>query len=76
MVIHLKWKGWPKPTNPLRTHCNSLQEARFAAGVAEQFAIAEAKLKTWTSVAMTRKTMTRSSSRTIETHSLPTAQVF
>uniref|UniRef100_A0A4W5QST5 Family with sequence similarity 131 member Aa n=1 Tax=Hucho hucho TaxID=62062 RepID=A0A4W5QST5_9TELE len=61
-VAHLiEWKGWPKPTDsptdPLHTHFNSYchltegeQEARFAAGVAEQFAIAEAKLKAWASV--------------------------
>ncbi|XP_041697833.2 protein FAM131B isoform X2 [Coregonus clupeaformis] len=61
-VAHLiEWKGWPKstdsPTDPLHTHFKSYchltegeQEARFAAGVAEQFAIAEAKLKAWASV--------------------------
>ncbi|XP_055723161.1 protein FAM131A [Salvelinus fontinalis] len=61
-VAHLiEWKGWPKPTDSptdrLQTHFNSYchltegeQEARFAAGVAEQFAIAEAKLKAWASV--------------------------
>ncbi|KAL0965958.1 hypothetical protein UPYG_G00288660 [Umbra pygmaea] len=61
-VAHLiEWKGWPKPTSsqrdPIHTHFNSYchlsegeQEARFAAGVAEQFAIAEAKLKAWASV--------------------------
>ncbi|XP_075999695.1 protein FAM131A [Genypterus blacodes] len=60
-VAHLiEWKGWCKPieTPPaLETDFNSYsdltegeQEARFAAGVAEQFAIAEAKLKAWSSV--------------------------
>ncbi|XP_073531444.1 protein FAM131A isoform X2 [Phyllobates terribilis] len=60
-VAHLiEWKGWSKPSdNPaaLETHFNSYshlsegeQEARFAAGVAEQFAIAEAKLRAWSSV--------------------------
>lgn len=60
-VAHLiEWKGWSKPsdtTNALETHITSYshltegeQEARFAAGVAEQFAIAEAKLRAWSSV--------------------------
>ncbi|KAK9979611.1 hypothetical protein ABG768_013030 [Culter alburnus] len=61
-VAHLiEWKGWSKPLDPpsatLQSHFNSYshlsegeQEARFAAGVAEQFAIAEAKLRAWTSV--------------------------
>uniref|UniRef100_A0A8C2DXI6 Family with sequence similarity 131 member A n=1 Tax=Cyprinus carpio TaxID=7962 RepID=A0A8C2DXI6_CYPCA len=61
-VAHLiEWKGWSKPSDPpsatLQSHFNSYshlsegeQEARFAAGVAEQFAIAEAKLRAWTSV--------------------------
>ncbi|XP_075058549.1 protein FAM131A isoform X2 [Mixophyes fleayi] len=60
-VAHLiEWKGWSKPSDSpaaLETHFNSYshlsegeQEARFAAGVAEQFAIAEAKLRAWSSV--------------------------
>ncbi|KAG1969299.1 protein FAM131A [Pimephales promelas] len=61
-VAHLiEWKGWSRPLDPpsatLQSHFNSYshlsegeQEARFAAGVAEQFAIAEAKLRAWTSV--------------------------
>ncbi|XP_036938595.1 protein FAM131A isoform X1 [Acanthopagrus latus] len=59
-VAHLiEWKGWPKPANPppAHTHLSSYchltegeKEARFAAGVAEQFAIAEAKLRAWASV--------------------------
>ncbi|XP_030632669.1 protein FAM131A [Chanos chanos] len=60
-VAHLiEWKGWCKPTdapNALESDFNSYsdlsegeQEARFAAGVAEQFAIAEAKLRAWSSV--------------------------
>ncbi|KAK3513144.1 hypothetical protein QTP70_007483 [Hemibagrus guttatus] len=61
-VAHLiEWKGWSKPLEPssatLQSHFNSYshlsegeQEARFAAGVAEQFAIAEAKLRAWNSV--------------------------
>ncbi|KAL2097958.1 hypothetical protein ACEWY4_007165 [Coilia grayii] len=61
-VAHLiEWKGWSKPLDPpsatLQSHFSSYchltegeQEARFAAGVAEQFAIAEAKLRAWTSV--------------------------
>uniref|UniRef100_A0A8C3P7K9 Family with sequence similarity 131 member A n=1 Tax=Chrysemys picta bellii TaxID=8478 RepID=A0A8C3P7K9_CHRPI len=60
-VAHLiEWKGWCKPTDSpvaLESAFNSYsdlsegeQEARFAAGVAEQFAIAEAKLKAWSSV--------------------------
>eukprot|EP00062_Callorhinchus_milii_P016806 gi/632968714/ref/XP_007900677.1/ PREDICTED: protein FAM131A [Callorhinchus milii] len=60
-VAHLiEWKGWCKPMESPMTleidfssysdlsECE--QEARFAAGVAEQFAIAEAKLKAWSSV--------------------------
>ncbi|XP_041660114.1 protein FAM131A [Cheilinus undulatus] len=60
-VAHLiEWKGWPKPTNPppaAHSHFSSYshlsegeKEARFAAGVAEQFAIAEAKLRAWASM--------------------------
>ncbi|XP_029111228.1 protein FAM131A-like [Scleropages formosus] len=60
-VAHLiEWKGWSKPSDPpaaLESDFNSYsdltegeQEARFAAGVAEQFAIAEAKLRAWSSV--------------------------
>ncbi|XP_054889807.1 protein FAM131A isoform X2 [Poeciliopsis prolifica] len=60
-VAHLiEWKGWPKPTGPppgTQTQFNSYcrlsegeKEARFAAGVAEQFAIAEAKLRAWASL--------------------------
>ncbi|XP_048844583.1 protein FAM131A isoform X2 [Brienomyrus brachyistius] len=60
-VAHLiEWKGWCKPVEPfstLESHLTSYrhlsegeQEARFAAGVAEQFAIAEAKLRAWSSV--------------------------
>ncbi|XP_056149724.1 protein FAM131A [Lampris incognitus] len=60
-VAHLiEWKGWPKTSNPPpapQSHFNSYchltegeKEARFAAGVAEQFAIAEAKLRAWASV--------------------------
>uniref|UniRef100_A0A3B3SJK0 Family with sequence similarity 131 member A n=1 Tax=Paramormyrops kingsleyae TaxID=1676925 RepID=A0A3B3SJK0_9TELE len=60
-VAHLiEWKGWCKPVesfSTLETHLTSYrhlsegeQEARFAAGVAEQFAIAEAKLQAWSSV--------------------------
>ncbi|XP_061835435.2 protein FAM131A isoform X1 [Nerophis lumbriciformis] len=58
-VAHLiEWKGWPKPVEPPQAaHFNSYchltegeKEARFAAGVAEQFAIAEAKLRAWASV--------------------------
>ncbi|CAM2119324.1 protein FAM131A isoform X1 [Caretta caretta] len=60
-VAHLiEWKGWCKPTDSpvaLESAFNSYsdlsegeQEARFAAGVAEQFAIAEAKLKAWSSM--------------------------
>ncbi|XP_071348632.1 protein FAM131A isoform X1 [Trachinotus anak] len=60
-VAHLiEWKGWPKPAGPTpaaHTHFNSYchltegeKEARFAAGVAEQFAIAEAKLRAWASI--------------------------
>uniref|UniRef100_A0A3Q0SYW8 Family with sequence similarity 131 member Ab n=1 Tax=Amphilophus citrinellus TaxID=61819 RepID=A0A3Q0SYW8_AMPCI len=60
-VAHLiEWKGWCKPidtTAALESDFNSYsdltegeQEARFAAGVAEQFAIAEAKLRAWSSI--------------------------
>lgn len=59
-VAHLiEWKGWCKPMESpaLESDFNSYsdlsegeQEARFAAGVAEQFAIAEAKLRAWSSV--------------------------
>ncbi|XP_037538168.1 protein FAM131A [Nematolebias whitei] len=60
-VAHLiEWKGWPKPTGPppgTNSQFNSYshltegeKEARFAAGVAEQFAIAEAKLRAWASL--------------------------
>ncbi|XP_054650880.1 protein FAM131A isoform X1 [Dunckerocampus dactyliophorus] len=60
-VAHLiEWKGWCKPMDTpaaLELDFNSYsdltegeQEARFAAGVAEQFAIAEAKLRAWSSV--------------------------
>ncbi|XP_069390467.1 protein FAM131A isoform X1 [Paralichthys olivaceus] len=60
-VAHLiEWKGWCKPIDTpaaLESDFNSYsdltegeQEARFAAGVAEQFAIAEAKLRAWSSV--------------------------
>ncbi|XP_077397916.1 protein FAM131A isoform X2 [Festucalex cinctus] len=60
-VAHLiEWKGWCKPMEApaaLESDFNSYsdltegeQEARFAAGVAEQFAIAEAKLRAWSSV--------------------------
>ncbi|XP_061684146.1 protein FAM131A [Syngnathoides biaculeatus] len=60
-VAHLiEWKGWCKPMETpaaLESDFNSYsdltegeQEARFAAGVAEQFAIAEAKLRAWSSV--------------------------
>ncbi|XP_021180388.2 protein FAM131A isoform X2 [Fundulus heteroclitus] len=60
-VAHLiEWKGWPKPTGPppgthsqFNSYCRLTEgekEARFAAGVAEQFAIAEAKLRAWASV--------------------------
>ncbi|XP_061654544.1 protein FAM131A isoform X1 [Phyllopteryx taeniolatus] len=58
-VAHLiEWKGWPKPADPpqaahLSSYCHLSEgekEARFAAGVAEQFAIAEAKLRAWASV--------------------------
>uniref|UniRef100_A0A8C5G523 Protein FAM131A-like n=1 Tax=Gouania willdenowi TaxID=441366 RepID=A0A8C5G523_GOUWI len=59
-VAHLiEWKGWPKPTGPsaatqsqFSSYCHLSEgekEARFAAGVAEQFAIAEAKLRAWAS---------------------------
>uniref|UniRef100_A0A3B4AKZ9 Uncharacterized protein n=1 Tax=Periophthalmus magnuspinnatus TaxID=409849 RepID=A0A3B4AKZ9_9GOBI len=59
-VAHLiEWKGWPKPSDPppaahahFSTYCHLSEgekEARFAA-VAEQFAIAEAKLRAWASV--------------------------
>ncbi|TNN38061.1 Protein FAM131A [Liparis tanakae] len=58
-VAHLiEWKGWPKPAGPPpAAHFSSYshltegeKEARFAAGVAEQFAIAEAKLRAWASI--------------------------
>ncbi|XP_037631767.1 protein FAM131A isoform X2 [Sebastes umbrosus] len=60
-VAHLiEWKGWCRPIDTpaaLESDFNSYsdltegeQEARFAAGVAEQFAIAEAKLRAWSSV--------------------------
>ncbi|KAM6918155.1 protein FAM131A [Xenentodon cancila] len=60
-VAHLiEWKGWPKPAGPppgahsqLSTYSHLTEgekEARFAAGVAEQFAIAEAKLRAWASL--------------------------
>ncbi|XP_076000658.1 protein FAM131A [Genypterus blacodes] len=60
-VAHLiEWKGWPRPTDPspaAHSHFSSYchlsegeKEARFAAGVAEQFAIAEAKLRAWASI--------------------------
>ncbi|KAM6948311.1 protein FAM131B-like [Aplochiton taeniatus] len=58
-VAHLiEWKGWPKATAlPADPNFNAYshltegeQEARFAAGVAEQFAIAEAKLRAWASI--------------------------
>lgn len=60
-VAHLiEWKGWPKPADlppAAHSHFNSYchltegeKEARFAAGVAEQFAIAEAKLRAWASI--------------------------
>ncbi|XP_037318447.2 protein FAM131A isoform X2 [Pungitius pungitius] len=60
-VAHLiEWKGWCKPTDTPAAPESDLnsysdltegeQEARFAAGVAEQFAIAEAKLRAWSSV--------------------------
>ncbi|XP_077415760.1 protein FAM131A isoform X2 [Vanacampus margaritifer] len=58
-VAHLiEWKGWPKPMDPpqaahFSSYCHLSEgekEARFAAGVAEQFAIAEAKLRAWASV--------------------------
>ncbi|KAM4728408.1 protein FAM131A isoform 2-T2 [Anableps anableps] len=60
-VAHLiEWKGWPKPTGPppgthsqFSSYCRLTEgekEARFAAGVAEQFAIAEAKLRAWASL--------------------------
>lgn len=58
-VAHLiEWKGWPKPSDPppaaqFSSYCRLTEgekEARFAAGVAEQFAIAEAKLRAWASI--------------------------
>ncbi|XP_024129005.1 protein FAM131A [Oryzias melastigma] len=60
-VAHLiEWKGWPKPAGPPAGAQSQLssyshltegeKEARFAAGVAEQFAIAEAKLRAWASL--------------------------
>ncbi|XP_053186208.1 protein FAM131A [Scomber japonicus] len=60
-VAHLiEWKGWPKPADTppaahshFSSYCHLTEgekEARFAAGVAEQFAIAEAKLRAWASM--------------------------
>ncbi|XP_069932906.1 protein FAM131C-like [Oryctolagus cuniculus] len=60
-VAHLiKWKGWSaqrsdwelSPAEDERYHClpDELGEARFAAGVAEQFAITEATLSAWSSL--------------------------
>ncbi|NXG61325.1 F131A protein, partial [Hemiprocne comata] len=60
-VAHLiEWKGWCKPVesptaleSAFNSYCHlseGEQEARFAAGVAEQFAIAEAKLRAWSLV--------------------------
>ncbi|XP_069013456.1 protein FAM131A [Embiotoca jacksoni] len=60
-VAHLiEWKGWPKPAglppaahSQFSSYCHLTEgekEARFAAGVAEQFAIAEAKLRAWASM--------------------------
>ncbi|XP_041848353.1 protein FAM131A [Melanotaenia boesemani] len=60
-VAHLiEWKGWPKPAaappgtqSQFNSYCHLTEgekEARFAAGVAEQFAIAEAKLRAWASL--------------------------
>ncbi|XP_062408867.1 protein FAM131A [Sardina pilchardus] len=60
-LAHLiEWKGWVRPSDAphsLESHMHTYahltegeQEARFAAGVAEQFAIAEAKLRAWSSV--------------------------
>ncbi|KAM7400636.1 hypothetical protein PAMA_005027 [Pampus argenteus] len=60
-VAHLiEWKGWPKPADTppaahshFSSYCHLTEgekEARFAAGVAEQFAIAEAKLRAWASI--------------------------
>ncbi|XP_035488912.1 protein FAM131A isoform X2 [Scophthalmus maximus] len=60
-VAHLiEWKGWPRPAEPppaahsqFSSYCHLTEgekEARFAAGVAEQFAIAEAKLRAWASM--------------------------
>ncbi|XP_067422330.1 protein FAM131C isoform X1 [Emydura macquarii macquarii] len=60
-VAHLiEWKGWSAPQagwEPWLTNeehysylTDELKEARFAAGVAEQFAITEATLSTWSSL--------------------------
>ncbi|XP_048206271.1 protein FAM131C isoform X2 [Perognathus longimembris pacificus] len=60
-VAHLiEWKGWSaqradwalSPTEDERYCClpDALREARFAAGVAEQFAITEATLSAWSSL--------------------------
>ncbi|XP_045715197.1 protein FAM131C [Phyllostomus hastatus] len=60
-VAHLiEWKGWsaqrsgwePSPAEQERYCClpDELREARFAAGVAEQFAITEATLSAWSSL--------------------------
>ncbi|XP_074831950.1 protein FAM131C, partial [Carettochelys insculpta] len=60
-VAHLiEWKGWsaprtgwePRPTADEHYSClpDELREARFAAGVAEQFAITEATLSAWSSL--------------------------
>ncbi|XP_062049846.1 protein FAM131C-like [Lepus europaeus] len=60
-VAHLiEWKGWSaqrsgwelSPAEDERYHClpDELREARFAAGVAEQFAITEATLSAWSSL--------------------------
>ncbi|ELW68592.1 Protein FAM131C [Tupaia chinensis] len=60
-VAHLiEWKGWSaqrsgwelSPAEDERYHClpEELREARFAAGVAEQFAITEATLSAWSSL--------------------------
>ncbi|KAJ6656835.1 hypothetical protein lerEdw1_003166 [Lerista edwardsae] len=60
-VAHLiEWKGWSAPQtgwepSPTEEECyadlaDELKEARFAAGVAEQFAIMEATLSAWSSL--------------------------
>ncbi|XP_053516679.1 protein FAM131C isoform X1 [Artibeus jamaicensis] len=61
-VAHLiEWKGWsaqrsgwePSPAEQEEHYCclpDELREARFAAGVAEQFAITEATLSAWSSL--------------------------